>query len=349
MNNLEKIRNFIDELPHDNINLCKINPHDGRIKGISLQKDDERLYKFIEKYIGNSNLYYTLNEIDINFAPDNKPSKIDIDKIRGVHVDIDLEKNIVNTDEAIQDLIEQFDEVFDEMRRSLYYPDNELYGDITPSYIVDTGGGIQAVWLLDKPLTNTIENREKTEGLGKILENIFQSDHTHNIDRLLRLPYTNNFPSKKKLEYGREQRETKNIYNYWPQSLSCHRLKLRDIDHLSEILSDKYGIKKDSKTSNKVLNHSLEEIESPTKTRDKMKKILRKDYYIVDLLFGLEEPPNDNSRSTVDFIIAGRLNKYGFSFSEICFLMSKFNSCNSRNAEIDERYVSRCIERYNNE
>ncbi len=71
-----------------------------------------------------------------------------------------------------------------------------------PTVILDSGNGIQPLWaVVREPLTPEIiarvecENREVEVAVG--------AAGTHNIDRLLRLPGTLNFPNTKKLKSGR--------------------------------------------------------------------------------------------------------------------------------------------------
>lgn len=71
-----------------------------------------------------------------------------------------------------------------------------------PSCIIDSGGGYQAFWRLgiaSKDL-NLVErcNLQLAHDLG--------GDHCHNIDRIMRLPGTTNWPNKKKIKLGREKR-----------------------------------------------------------------------------------------------------------------------------------------------
>lgn len=339
-------KDFIDSLPHQTINVCAISPNGGAPTGITVDKDNPKLYEFIEKHNGKNNLYYSLNEPDSLFAPQGKCKKTDIDKIHGLHVDIDLKPGIENTEESIKQLDNDilrniFPLAFDYNKSNMY-----VTIDFAPTYVVDTGGGIQIIWILHESLENTEENRLKIENYGKILEKIFKCDNTHNIDRILRLPFTENIPDKKKIGWGRKRRVSSIMYEDYMRTHDFEKL-----DKLFELLTERFNINIDNHSQNIVENKAnIEDAEiNEYETIKKMKKILRLDNYIVDLLFGLTEPPTDKSRSGVDFIIIGRLNKYGFTFSQIKYLMKKLNSNNSKNTEVDDRYILRCIERYDNE
>lgn len=70
---------------------------------------------------------------------------------------------------------------------------------VPPSLIVFSGGGIQAFWTFDAPN----EDLGAIEDINKRLATQFGGDHCHNIDRLMRLPGTVNWPNKKKTLMGR--------------------------------------------------------------------------------------------------------------------------------------------------
>ncbi len=71
---------------------------------------------------------------------------------------------------------------------------------LPPTVIINSGGGLQAFWKLSEP---AIEHPEETEAANKALAVALGGDHCHNIDRIMRLPGTTNYPNKKKREAGR--------------------------------------------------------------------------------------------------------------------------------------------------
>jgi hypothetical protein len=71
-----------------------------------------------------------------------------------------------------------------------------------PTAVIDSGNGVQPIWAISRePLTALATNRVEAE--SRALENLLGAAGTHNIDRLLRLPGTINFPNAKKLKLGR--------------------------------------------------------------------------------------------------------------------------------------------------
>ena len=74
-----------------------------------------------------------------------------------------------------------------------------------PALIVDSGGGFQALWRLNAPiLLHDSVDIEEAERLTRFLVLAYQGDQqAWNVDRLLRLPGTINYPNKTKRDKGR--------------------------------------------------------------------------------------------------------------------------------------------------
>jgi hypothetical protein len=71
-----------------------------------------------------------------------------------------------------------------------------------PTCIIFSGGGYQAFWKLEEPVTVN-GSAEALEDFNRYLEREFGADHCHNIDRIMRVPGTTNWPNAKKREKGR--------------------------------------------------------------------------------------------------------------------------------------------------
>ncbi|WP_310533156.1 DUF3987 domain-containing protein [Novosphingobium sp.] len=74
--------------------------------------------------------------------------------------------------------------------------------DAPPSFIIDSGGGLQAFWRLD----GLAENLAAIEGINMQVRDYFEADACQNIDRLMRVPGSVNWPDKKKQMRGRVPR-----------------------------------------------------------------------------------------------------------------------------------------------
>jgi len=71
------------------------------------------------------------------------------------------------------------------------------------SFVVDSGHGLQAFWLIDNPVDVGGEHgAEAFEDTNKRLGAMFGSEGTHNVDRVMRLPGTVNFVGASKISKG---------------------------------------------------------------------------------------------------------------------------------------------------
>jgi hypothetical protein len=82
---------------------------------------------------------------------------------------------------------------------------------IAPTAIVDSGNGIQPVWAVTRePLDSQVLLRVEAE--TRAIEAVLGAGGTHNIDRLLRLPGTVNFPNAAKRNRGRGEARARLIF-----------------------------------------------------------------------------------------------------------------------------------------
>jgi hypothetical protein len=125
------------------------------------------------------NVYYTLNEPCAGLA--RKLRKEDIDSLRGVPADVDAKsgRSLEGAEEAIARV------------------------PLAPSLIIFTGGGYQPLWLFDAALPATPDNIERVEAIGTAIAHVTEGDPVQNVDRILRVPFTLNFPNAKKRAAGR--------------------------------------------------------------------------------------------------------------------------------------------------
>ena len=152
---------------------------------------------------------YNENECGIywtaNYVPDNfhrKPSKANIRGARFAFVDIDPPKNGGAFDKpSILGALESL--------------------DCAPSFIIDSGNGLQAFWRLCE------EHRDlpEIEAINRQLRDYFDADDCWNIDRLMRLPGSVNWPSAVKKARGRKPTQAimasaDNGLAYWPKEIA---------------------------------------------------------------------------------------------------------------------------------
>ena len=133
------------------------------------------------------NVYFHVNPV--RRALVSKATKEDIARLGWLHVDIDPRPG------------EDFQEERDLALKTLteFVP--------RPTVIVDSGGGYQGFWrLAESPeleINGDLAQAELLELYNIQLEKIFHADHCHNVDRIMRLPGTLNYPNRKKLAKGR--------------------------------------------------------------------------------------------------------------------------------------------------
>lgn len=145
------------------------------------------------------NLYYSINQP--GWALDKKAEKKDIRTVRALHVDIDPDKK---SDETPEDCKARA------LKMLAAY-------DPPPSVLIDSGNGIQALWLLEEPITldGTEDGWRRVEAYNLALSKAFDADHCWNIDRIFRLPGTINVPNAKKKAKGRIERPALLLESTW--------------------------------------------------------------------------------------------------------------------------------------
>ncbi|MBB3332737.1 hypothetical protein BDK63_003640 [Halomonas campaniensis] len=155
--------------------------------------EEEKAATWIEARQGVKNLYFHVNVTRDRHT--SKPKKPDMAAFRALHVDIDPAAG------------EDFEE--ERQRIAGILGDNLPEGIPAPSVVIDSGGGLQAFWVLadplpiDKPSDAAPEPWADGEAYNRGLELAFRADACHNCDRLMRLPGTVNLPNRNKASKGR--------------------------------------------------------------------------------------------------------------------------------------------------
>jgi len=128
-----------------------------------------------------ANIYYTVNPRLVTRNSKGQGTKDDVKHIIAFYADLDVRSQIHHSGgfDSKEEALEQLEEF------------------LTPTFIIDTGYGIQALWLLKEPLTigEDIEI-EEYEAINRGLQIRLKADTTADITRLLRLPgtYNNKIP-----------------------------------------------------------------------------------------------------------------------------------------------------------
>lgn len=165
--------------PFGGLHLVAIHPTAPAIYGKHFERDIDRAIEWCRKLNEDGlGVYWTVNAARL--GRDRKPSKEDISHARFVHVDIDPPKSGGRFDKP------------------------EIVAALTtlptpPSFIIDSGGGLGAFWRLDDPC----ENLSSIEAINRQVQDFYSADACWNIDRVMRVPGTINYPNRVKALRGR--------------------------------------------------------------------------------------------------------------------------------------------------
>lgn len=180
-------------------------PPDEKPQGatLALPTDRHRLVTALRKGAERGvNLYFTLNEPKPREEQDGKAGKLceaDVAAIRGVAVDIDPDPQS-----------EAAPGGFERERQRLSFLALEALADAhcPATAAIDSGNGVQLLWLFPEPLPATEENREAVKRQAAGLALHFGGDAVQSLDHLFRIPFTKNIPNAKKRAKGRQERPT---------------------------------------------------------------------------------------------------------------------------------------------
>lgn len=171
------IENFLSDVVQTDIHLAAITP-DGAISGKYFGSDVEAAASWaVDQNAQGRGLYYTGNRCHAGVTI--KPTKADITSARFVYADLDPPKDGSAFDKAA-------------VVSAL------LSCGTPPTLLKDSGNGIQPIWLL----TDGSQDFDRVEAVNRSIASHWGGDNCHNIERLLRLPGTVNYPNQKKLERG---------------------------------------------------------------------------------------------------------------------------------------------------
>ncbi len=123
-----------------------------------------------------ANVYWTVNQV----RPDchKKSTKQDVIGVRFVHLDVDPPKDGGPFDKAA--ILRRLSDL-----------------EAPPSVVVDSGNGIQAFWRIDGSSSS-----EDVEAFNRAVRDRFGGDNVQNIDRVMRVPGTVNWPNEAKKARG---------------------------------------------------------------------------------------------------------------------------------------------------
>lgn len=310
--NTKKAIKFLEAFrPEGHMNIVSIDPNSGNVTGVTRPVGHGDLHDFIQKNNDKRNLYFTVNEPKPD-APDGKLKKEHIDKIHAVWIDADPDKKKDFAQERVR--LKKFaGELKDRSE--------------PPTYITDSGGGIQAFWLLNEPIDAS--HTEDAEARSRSLSETYETDSVHNVDRLMRIPFTYNMPTAKKK--GRKK-------------------ALATVLHASSVKGTRYQnhdfiIPVYKKENSKDFDHTelnMDEITKPVpdELKKKFSTLLIKNRKVHDIWNNNITKP---SRSERDFTLCKELKWAGFTMQETAHIMWNFK--HGKNKQLTQREITRCYNR----
>jgi hypothetical protein len=157
------------------------------IETATFYPETKQVAAFLEKH-AHWNIYWSVNRP--LQALSKKAEKTDIAAAHFLHVDVDPRAN--------EDLARERERIL----KLLLLPPAPIP---RPTCVVFSGGGYNGIWRLDEPfvIDGDIVKAEEIESYNRQLEWSFGADACHNVDRILRLPGSVNFPNAKKRAKGR--------------------------------------------------------------------------------------------------------------------------------------------------
>ena len=173
-----------------------------------------------EQQTAERNVYFQPNET----APrcNHKPAKADMVAALCRFADVDpLDKQFPLADER-----NRLAQLADSLSRD---------PEVAPTAIIDSGNGIQVLWAVTREMLSP-EAVLRVEAETRAIEAALGAGGTHNIDRLLRLPGTVNYPNGKKKSLGRGVSRARLIFSA-PNLYTPHQAAALAA-HLTQRLAD---------------------------------------------------------------------------------------------------------------
>lgn len=174
-----------------NRSILSIHPETRAIRAYTFTKDeDDKMLAQIERLQHVESVYFAVNELKEPINGARKASKTDVRAARWLQVDKDPVPR--------RDFNEERERIFRALKNY----------KIKPNVIIDSGGGGQAFWRIETPIileerADGAEPWAEAEACSQQLALELTADACHNIDRIMRLPFTVNMPDAKKRARGR--------------------------------------------------------------------------------------------------------------------------------------------------
>ncbi|WP_293856990.1 AAA family ATPase [uncultured Alsobacter sp.] len=158
-----------------------------------------KLRKWLSRHNGTHNLYFRTNEpkpVAEQTGARGCCNEDDISLIRAISVDLDPIASVEATPGGLERERARLHTIADEWREHFV---------LSPTFIVDSGAGIQMHWRFEEPLPNTVTNRAAVKAQARGLQELFGpgADKVQSVEHLFRIPFTVNIPNAGKIAKGR--------------------------------------------------------------------------------------------------------------------------------------------------
>lgn len=304
------------------INLVSINPINEEIYGITRLVGHIDLATFIEKHNGKNNLYFMVNSPYKN-SVDDKLKKTDVERINAVWIDADPAH-----DKPLKEERARLTKFAEELKVSEY----------PPTYIIDSGGGFQAFWVLEKSHDATDDNIKTYESLSRGLSVKYNTDKVQNIDRIMRIPFTLNVPSAKKIKRGRTESPATVFH-----AKSALGIRHRNLDFIEPA---EVEVKEQDAYADVNIDMTQARLPISVELMSKFQRTMRKNKKMNDVWSG-HTSQFKPSRSELDMTLTRELKYEGYSLQDVGSILCNFQygSVNQKEHHKQKREIVRTYNR----
>jgi len=260
--------------------------------------DPEGIQRFIDDNNEDKNIYFSVNPL--RTPVDKKADKTQIKGAQWLHVDIDPPDGAGTAEEKRAAVLKKIKDC-----------------PVRPTVIIDSGRGYQCFWRLRNfiDFPTTLDSRELDDRIASVeksnraLSSFFGGDNCHNIDRIMRVPFTRNFPNAKKLSKG----------------YGISQATLVSMDESVHLLTE--------------MEETFEKFARLQSLDAKFKKTLSNNPALKKRWEGDSTGLQDTSRSGMDMSVAFMLKKLGYTLDETVALLMEYP-----HGQQDERAAGRAWE-----
>jgi hypothetical protein len=205
----------------------------------------------------------------------------------------------------------------------------------TASFVIDSGNGLQAFWRLSEPM-QLPDKQDAFEAVNGAIGRAYDGPSTHNVDRVMRLPGTVNYPNAAKLAKG------------YPEQPSMARLVFADparvysLDELADIASNGTPSGLDELEGGTEPPTEESEQPAPVSLRARFETFLLRSRKANRRYLGNTDGLTDTSGSAMDLSMVALLKAQGFTQDDTAALLADWPHGSIEGRTQGKRYWERC-------